>query len=82
MYKLAILVLALGFTLNLFGAQISDERDPEDFSLKKNNNALDHTISGYLKQTRQPVIADNWMVVTANAQASKAAANASAKHLP
>ena len=74
MYKLAILVLALGFTLNLFGAQISDERDPEDFSLKKNNNALDHTISGYLKQTRQPVIADNWMVVTANAQASKAAA--------
>jgi len=73
--KLIITILYISSTLNLYAAQISDQRDPEVFSLKKQNKIILTNIKHEnLKKESLPVIADNWMVVTANIQASRAAA--------
>jgi len=75
MIKPIIAILVISFMLNLYALQIPDQRDPEIFSLKKQHqNILSKIKPGHLRKEGLPVTADNWMVVTANIQASKAAA--------
>lgn len=75
MIKPIIAILVMSFMLNLYALQIPDQRDPEIFSLKKQHQNISSKIKPrHLKKEGLPVTADNWMVVTANIQASKAAA--------
>ena len=75
MIKPIIAILVMSFMLNLYALQIPDQRDPEIFSLKtQHQNILSKIKPGHLRKEGLPVTADNWMVVTANIQASKAAA--------
>ena len=53
--------------------QISDKINPEVFNIDTQNKNIE------LKKERKPVTSDNWMVVTANSQASVAAGKILAK---
>ena len=73
--KIIISLLTLNVTLSAFAYQKSDGVKPENFVIE-NKNINEPYLSGLkkLRQKELPVTANNWMVVTANPQASKAAA--------
>tara|TARA_B110000305_G_C19445665_1_gene644653 strand:+ start:502 stop:2262 length:1761 start_codon:yes stop_codon:yes gene_type:complete len=63
------------FSFVSIGQQQSDIKNPEKYSIN-NQKYKSLYLDGFLniKKERKPVISDDWMVVTANFQASKAAA--------
>ena len=73
--KIVLIILMSAFSFVAIGKQQSDIKNPEKYSInnqKYKSLYLDKFLN--LKKERKPVISNDWMVVTANFQASKAAA--------
>lgn len=73
--NLVLLILMSTFSFVSIGQQQSDIKNPEKYSIN-NQKYKSLYLDGFLniKKEGKPVISDDWMVVTANFQASKAAA--------
>jgi gamma-glutamyltranspeptidase/glutathione hydrolase len=69
--KLIFLFITISYTAR--SDQISDKINPEIFNISTQNKNIE------FKKERKPVTSDNWMVVTANSQASVAAGKILAK---
>ena len=69
--KLIFLFIIISYTAR--SDQISDKINPEIFNISSQNKSIE------FKKERKPVTSDNWMVVTANSQASVAAGKILAK---
>ena len=73
--NLVLIILMSTFSFVSIGQQQSDIKNPEKYSIN-NQKYKSLYLDGFLniKKEGKPVISDDWMVVTANFQASKAAA--------
>ena len=73
--NLVLIILMSTFSFVSIGQQQSDIKNPEKYTIN-NQKYKSLYLDGFLniKKERKPVISDDWMVVTANFQASKAAA--------
>mgnify|MGYP006092745331 FL=1 len=73
--NLVLIILMSTFSFVSIGQQQSDIKNPEKYTIN-NQKYKSLYLDGFLniKKEGKPVISDDWMVVTANFQASKAAA--------